>query len=195
MNRTSRSTTALAVMLVLATGAAHAATLTGNVTIAGARSNANAVVWVAGAGPERAESKTVVMDQEAMTFVPFVLPVQVGTTVAFLNSDAVSHNVFTPDKCAGSFNLGTWPKGEKRTYTFDKPCTAVMLCAIHPEMEAWVVAVPSAYFAVTDATGAFVIEGVPDGPHEVKVWHPKGKEASREVAIDGETEVELTLGD
>lgn len=185
-------TLALAV-LALAAGAAQAATLTGKVSVTGARNNANAVVYVEGVASGPAAGK-VVMDQEGMVFVPHVLPVQVGTTVEFLNSDQVSHNVFTPDGCAGQFNLGTWGKGETRTYTFEEPCKAVMLCAIHPEMEAWVVAVPSAYYAVTGADGSFTIDGVPDGTHTVKVWHPKGKETSRQVQVAGKTEVSLQLG-
>lgn len=179
--------------LVLAASAAQAATLTGTVTVAGSSSNANAVVYVDGAGAGPAAG-TAVLDQKGMVFVPHVLPVQVGTTVEFLNSDQVSHNVFTPDGCAGQFNLGTWGKGEKRTYTFAEPCKAVMLCAIHPEMEAWVVAVPTPYYAVTGADGSFTIEGVPEGTHTVKVWHPKGAEASREVQVAGQTRVDLRLG-
>ena len=183
-------------LLVLAAGAAHAATLTGKVSVAGSSSNANAVVYVDGAGSTSAAGKEVVMDQEGMSFVPYVLPVQVGTTVEFRNSDQVSHNVFTPDKCAGQFNLGTWGKGEERPYTFDKPCTAVMLCAIHPEMEGYVVAVPTPYFAVTGADGSFTIEGVPEGTHTVKVWHAggKGMEASRQVEVAGDTQVNLQVG-
>src|ERR1700688_3183450 len=64
-----------------------------------------------------------VIDQKGLLFAPHVAVVQQGTTVDFLNSDNVSHNVFWPsvggDKKAGH-NLGTWPKGEKRPFTFDK---------------------------------------------------------------------------
>ncbi len=56
-------------------------------------------------------------------FAPHIIVVQQGTTVEFLNSDNVQHNVFWTavgsDKKAGH-NLGTWPKGEKRPFTFDK---------------------------------------------------------------------------
>ena len=51
------------------------------------------------------------IDQMNLVFIPHVLPVLVGTTVDFLNSDAVLHNVFSPDACAEKFNLGTWPQG------------------------------------------------------------------------------------
>jgi hypothetical protein len=53
-----------------------------------------------------------VMDQKGLLFVPHTMVVQQGTTVEFLNSDNVQHNVFwtavAGDKKAGH-NLGTWP--------------------------------------------------------------------------------------
>lgn len=194
MIRKSIIPTLALVLLVLAAGAAQAGTLTGKVSVAGAKNNADAVVYVESAGSGPASGKEALMDQKGLSFVPHVLPVQVGTTVEFLNSDQVSHNVFTPDKCAGQFNLGTWGKGEERKYTFDKPCTAVILCAIHPEMEGYVVAVPTPYFAVTGADGSFTIEGVPDGAHTVKVWHQGGKESSLQVNVSGDTQVDLKAG-
>ncbi|MEE9449005.1 MAG: hypothetical protein V3V72_03055, partial [Ignavibacteriaceae bacterium] len=39
-----------------------------------------------------------VMDQNNMVFVPHVLPLVVGTTVQFPNSDNVRHNVFSRSK-------------------------------------------------------------------------------------------------
>ena len=184
---------AMLALLFLAAGAAGAATLTGKVSVAGAKDNADAVVYVDGFDGGAASGKAV-MDQEGMEFVPHVLAVQTGTEVEFANSDSVSHNVFTPDGCADRFNLGTWGKGETRSHTFDEPCTAVILCSLHPEMEAYVVAVPTPYFAVTGADGSYTIEGVPDGTYTVKVWHPKKKEVSRQVRVAGATEASFDLG-
>jgi len=68
-----------------------------------------------------------VMDQKGLLFSPHIMAVQQATTVEFLNSDNVQHNVFWSsiggDKKAGH-NMGTWPKGEKRPFTFDKPGVA-----------------------------------------------------------------------
>ena len=126
------------------------------------------------------------IDQQNLVFTPHVLPVLVGTTVDFLNNDAVLHNVFSPDGCAEKFNLGTWPKGEVRSYTFKKECVAAtLLCKVHPEMEAFVVAVPTPYFAVTKPDGSYRIEGVPDGSYTLKVWHPKLKGAQKTVQVAG----------
>jgi len=187
---------ALGAAVVLALAAtSHAGTLTGTVKATGMRSNADAVVYVDAIVGKTfpPPAKPIELDQKGMAFVPHVLPVLVGTTVAFLNSDAFLHNVFTPDKCADKFNLGSWPQGETRSFTFKRPCAATLLCNVHPEMEGFVVAVPTPYFAVTDKTGAFKIEGVPDGSYTVKVWHPKLKEASQAVTVAGDTTADFVL--
>lgn len=181
----------LAIFMVLVGNDARGGTVTGKVTCTGMRSNADAVVYV-----DAIEGKTfpvpqdsIVMDQKGMMFVPHVLPVLVGTTVHFVNSDPVLHNVFTPDKCAGKFNLGSWPQGQVRDYKFDKVCVAALLCNVHPEMEGFVVVLPTPYFAVTDKEGSYKIEGVPDGKYTVKTWHQKLKTVSEEVAVSGDSTV------
>jgi plastocyanin len=133
------------------------------------------------------------VDQRNLKFDPHLLLVLVGTTVDFLNSDTVTHNVFTPDACAGKFNLGTWAKGQSKSYTFGKECIATLLCLIHPEMEGFVAAVPTPYFAATAADGAYRIGDVPDGSYTVKVWHPKLKAAQRALNVQGATGADFEL--
>ena len=109
------------------------------------------------------------------------------------NSDSVLHNVFSPDACADHFNLGTWPQGQTKTFTFKKACFAALLCRVHPEMEGFVAAVPTPYFAVTSPNGSYQIKDVPDGTYTVKVWHPKLKAASKSVTVKGATEADFTI--
>jgi plastocyanin len=187
----TRKTLLATLALCLMGYGAQAGTIVGQVQCKGLRTNADAVVYieeVPGASFE-APKEHVVMNQENMMFVPHVLPVLVGTTVDFLNSDAVLHNVFTPDKCAGRFNLGSWPQGQVRSYTFDKPCVAALLCNVHPEMEGFVVAVPTPYFTVTDKSGDYRLEDVPDTTLTVRVWHPKLSEEKLEVEVSGDSTV------
>ncbi len=168
---------AMVVALAFVASSARAGDITGKITAKGARNAANAVVYIDKI-PGKVfppPKKHALMDQKNMTFVPHVLPILVGTTVDFLNSDDVMHNVFTPDKCAGKFNLGSWPKGQKKSYTFKKPCAAVILCNVHPEMEAYIVAVETPYFAVTAKDGSYTIKNVPAGKYTLKVWHEKLK--------------------
>ena len=185
-----------AATLFLAASAVHAGSIGGKVACTGLRSNAGAVVYI-----EKIAGKTfpppaepVLMDQKGKEFIPRVLPVLVGTTVAFRNGDGIDHNVFTPDYCADKFNLGAWRTDEKRTHTFGKPCAAVMLCKIHPEMAGYVVVVETPYFAVTDADGRYTVPNVPDGAYTVSVWHERLKKASQAVTVKGDVTADFTLG-
>ncbi len=115
-----------------------------------------------------------IMDQKYITFVPHILPILVGTTVDFHNSDTIPHNVYSKDEVADKMNLGTWRQGEVRSYTFNKPGSAVILCHIHAEMEAYIVVLQNPYFAVTKKNGKFVIDNIPEGRYCLKVWSASG---------------------
>lgn len=188
----------LALCTILALGAAGslpAGDLHGKVACKGVRNNADAVVYV-DAIPGKtfpAPAKHALVDQKNLVFIPHVLPVQVGTTVDFHNDDAVLHNVFSPDTCCSKFNLGTWPQGQSRSYTFKNECQATLLCKVHPEMEGFVVAVPTPYYAVTKADGSYEIKNVPDGQFTVKVWHPKLKAAQKAVKVAGSTQADFEI--
>ena len=174
---------------------ARSGTISGSVTCTGLRSNANAVVYVEKIAGKtfKAPEKHIVMNQRAKEFDPAILPVLVGTTVDFPNNDPFLHNVFTPDDCGDKFDLGSLAKGEVRSHAFSKPCVAVMLCKIHPEMAAYVVAVETPYFAVTDAEGKYTISGVPDHTYKLSVWHERLKKQTREITVNGASKADFTL--
>lgn len=185
----------LAALALCLASPALAGDIHGRVTCTGLRDSADTVVYI-DAIPGKtfaAPAEHAMIDQKDMQFLPRVTVVQAGATVDFLNSDVLLHNVFSPDKCADKFNLGSWPKGTKKSYTFKQPCAASLLCNVHPEMEGFVVATPTPYFAVTDKTGAFTIKDVPDGAYTVKAWNPKLKETSRAVTVSGATQADFEL--
>jgi plastocyanin len=137
-----------------------------------------------------------VIDQKGLMFSPHVVAVQQGTTVDFLNSDNVAHNVFWTavgnDKKAGH-NLGTWPKGEKRPFTFDKPGVVALLCNVHPDMAGYLIVSPTPYFAETDDAGSYKIKDVPDGSYTLVVWHEGAKNQSKPVTVAGGGKADFTL--
>jgi plastocyanin len=191
----SLKTLPIAALVLTLAAPAFAGDIHGHVTCTGLRDNADAVVYV-DAIPGKtfpAPTEHALIDQKDMQFQPHVTVVLEGTTVDFLNSDAFLHNVFSPDKCADRMNLGSWPQGTKRSFTFKKPCAATLLCNVHPEMEGYVVVVPTPYHAITDKSGAFTIKDVPDGSYTVKVWQPKLKETSRSVTVSGATQADFEL--
>jgi len=129
-------------------------------------------------------------------FTPHIVAVQQGTTVEFLNSDKVAHNVFWPsvggDKKLTK-NMGTWPQGEKRSFKFDNPGVAPLFCNVHPEMSGYVVVSPTPYFAVTDKDGNYKIENVPDGSYTLTAWNEGAKKQSKPVTVAGEGKADFTL--
>lgn len=190
-----RTTTATTVALLLLASQASAARLSGTVSCKGARDNSDAVVYIDAIADKTFQppSASVSIDQRQLAFVPHVVAVQTGTQVEFLNSDPFLHNVFSPDSCCDKFNLGSWPQGQKKSYTFKKQCVATLLCNVHPEMEGFVVAVPTPYFAVTDKAGKWSIQDVPPGKYTLKVWHPKLKGTSKTVEVSGDTTTDFEI--
>jgi len=137
-----------------------------------------------------------VIDQRGLLFQPHITVVQAGTTVEFLNSDSVAHNVFWTsiggNKKLGH-NLGTWPKGEKKSFKFDTPGAVPILCNVHPEMSAYLVVAPTPYFATSDQAGNYKIENVPDGKYTAIAWHEGAKSQSKPVSVSGDTKADFTL--
>jgi plastocyanin len=143
-----------------------------------------------------APAQKVTIDQKGLMFSPHIIAVQQGTTVAFLNSDSVAHNVFWPsvngNKKLGH-NLGTWPQGQSQSFKFDNPGAIPLLCNVHPDMAGYLVVSPTPYYAVTDKTGAYKIDNVPDGSYTVTAWHEGGKTKTNPVKVAGDTAADFTL--
>jgi hypothetical protein len=138
------------------------------------------------------------MDQNKMTFAPHVMVVQVGTTVEFLNSDPVGHNVYWPSISGNkklAHNLGTWPKGEKKAFQFNDVGVASLLCNVHPEMNGYIVVTPTPFFAITDKSGNYEIKNVPPGKYTLKTWSEDGKVTTQavEVGASGAVTSDLTI--
>ncbi len=198
MNRFAVSTLLMLTFATAATPAAAAANGVIEGTVSHPRGTADLVVYVTNAPGQFPPSRDQRMDQKKMTFVPHVLPVVVGTTVKFVNSDPTPHNVFSPDN--EKYNLGTWPQGQTKDHTFatcaKPPCVYTQLCRVHPEMEGFVVVLQNPYFAVTDKDGKYEIKGVPPGSYTLAVWHPKAKAQPKPVTVDASkaATVDFTLG-
>jgi plastocyanin len=143
-----------------------------------------------------AADKKAIMDQKGLLFQPHVLVVQTGTTVEFLNSDKVQHNVFWPSISGDkkkSHNMGTWPQGEKRPFKFTDPGVVTLLCNVHPEMAGYIIVSPTPYFAETGADGAYALANVPDGDYTITAWHEGKKTQSKKITVKGDTTADITL--
>lgn len=79
-----------------------------------------------------------VLDQKNKTFVKDgakveSLTIKAGDSIRFKNEDPFFHNIFSLSDLK-TFDLGSFPKGDSKTVTFDKPGKIEVECAIHPEM-------------------------------------------------------------
>jgi len=191
MKRTSIMVVAVIAMLSLA---ASAGTISGKVSGVTGES----VVYVEAIAGKTfpAPTEKPLIDQKGLMFMPHIVAVEQGTTVEFLNSDKVAHNVFWisvgGNKKLGH-NLGTWPQGEKRSFKFDNPGAIPLFCNVHPEMSGYIVVSPTPYFAKTDASGTYKIDNVPDGSYTVTAWHEGAKNSSKPVTVAGEGKADFTL--
>lgn len=184
----------LVVLLCLAFGirTCFAGEIKGHVTASGIHSSENIAVYIDAISGKTftPPAKHVIMDQKNLKFVPHVLVVLKGTTVDFVNSDSTLHNVFWPELGGNrklAHNLGTWPKGEHKSFTFDNLGAAPLLCNVHQEMSGYVVVVPTPYFATTDAQGDYAIKDVPAGHYTLKTWSEEGKPSTQSVDVGAGT--------
>lgn len=81
-----------------------------------------------------AEAEEYTVAQKNKAFTVKTLQVKVGDTVHFENDDPFFHNVFSLSDTA-TFDLGSYPKGESKSVTFEKPGKVEVECAIHPNMK------------------------------------------------------------
>ena len=89
----------------------------------------------AGAGPVA----TVGMDHS--TFIPSEITVAPGTTVTWVNNEAMPHTVVDPNK---GFRSKTLVKDARFSFTFTTAGDYDYLCSIHPNMKGKVIVKPGA---------------------------------------------------
>ena len=135
---------------------------------------------------------TAEIRQVKKEFVPQVLVVPTGASVAFPNYDNEEHNVFSPSDPPGQFDLGRYSTDKKgKTHEFDDPAEVDIFCDIHKEMWAKVKVVDTRYFVAANAKGEFAIDHVAPGTYKVVGWLPNNKEETRAsqpiVVTDGAT--------
>jgi plastocyanin len=183
--------TSIVVALAATPVAAPLPEVSGTVRVSG-KLQGDVVVWIdAASAPLPATPARAVLDQRNLMFSPHVLAVRVGTTVDLPNNDLVFHNVFSFHD-GKKFDLGLYPVGTSKRLTFDRAGISRLFCNIHPAMAAYIMAVDSPYFAVSDKQGRFTIRGVPAGTHPYRAWRPGGEIVSGTVVVGAGASLEVT---
>ena len=190
----------LAVLLIARDGlSAGGGMIRGTVTVTGATSSADAVVFVQQTpGTFQPPTEPADMDQRKKEFVPHVLPIVAGARVRFLNSDPTHHNVFSPDhesttsapgdrarpRPIRSTSARYFPAPIRSSVSSTRKCKPSLLCS------------RTRTFAVTDQREVPKIANVPPGSYQLAVWRLKGKTLPKPVTVNANATVtvDFTLG-
>jgi plastocyanin len=148
-----------------------------------------AVVYLEGSFPKSKSSATKQVAQKDLTFVPSLLPVQVGTRVEFPNFDDLYHSIFSYSP-AKRFDLGRYRPDERPipSEVFDKPGLVTLRCDIHEHMRGLILVLDTPYFVVSNADGRYQMNALPAGHYTLKGWIDS--KTTREQSVDlknGET--------
>ena len=178
---------------------AQAGEVKGQVSAPGLKSAENIAVYIDAIPGKKFDHPVqhVSVDQRNLIFIPHTRVILRGTTVDFLNSDHVAHNVYWPSingdkKLRHSLTIVS--PGHEKLFQFDDLGTAQILCNLHPEMVGYIVVVPTPYFALTGNDGTFTIKDVPPGTYTLKTWSEDGKPSTQTItAADATTSVDLTV--
>jgi plastocyanin len=177
----------------------HTVTVSGMVSGGGQIGPGGTVVWLRrldGPTPRTTPAQNQIVTQRDKTFLPHVLAVPVGTTVQFRNDDRIYHNVFSIAK-PNEFDAGIRATGATYTKTFSHPGVVELLCNIHSTMNAYVLVVDSPLYAKAQASGAFVVHGVPPGKYELSAWHEAASTITRKpitVGAEGARDLAVSVG-
>src|SRR4029078_10612754 len=109
-----------------------------------------AVVYLEGNFPRPASLPTKEVAQRDLTFIPALLPIEVGTKVQFPNLDDQYHNIFSYSP-AKRFDLRRYRPEERPipSVTFDKSGLVTLRCDIHEHMRGLILVLDTPYFGMT----------------------------------------------
>jgi len=145
-----------------------------------------AVVYLVGSFPKPSSPPAKQVAQKDLTFVPSLLPVQVGTRVEFPNLDDTYHSIFSYSP-AKRFDLGRYRPEERPipSQVFDTPGLVTLRCDIHDHMRGLILVLDTPYFVVTAADGRFRLSRLPAGHYTLKAWIDSKTTRERPVQLTG----------
>ena len=130
-----------------------------------------AVVYLEGHFPRPASLPIKEVEQKDLTFIPALLPIEVGTKVQFPNLDDQYHNIFSYSPVK-RFDLGRYRPEERPipSVVFDQPGLVTLRCDIHEHMRGLILVLNTPYFVMTNTAGRFRLDKLPAGHYTLKAW-------------------------
>ncbi len=141
----------------------------------------------------------IMVDNRDCHFVPHVLVGPKGGNLKVSNSDPMLHNshffLMDGDKRRNVLNIAL-PKQDQvvaKSKILRKAGLLSVRCDAHDFMQGYVWSLPHPYGAVTDVSGAFRLEDVPQGSYTLRVWHESLGEKEIPVTVSGGQAVTVSV--
>lgn len=127
----------------------------------------------------------VIIDQRGCRYHPHVLGAMTGQIIQIRNDDPTTHNIHPMPKHNREWNVSETASSPLIQQSFaNEEIMMPMKCNLHPWMRMYINIVKNPFFAVTDQSGKYEIQGLPPGEYTIAFVQEKL----------GEQDVKVTLG-
>ncbi len=158
---------------------------------------ANAFVYIKGGlegktfAPPRA---AVELKQQGCQFLPRLIALRKGQTLAVKNSDPVSHNIHPQPQNNREWNQQQSPGSPDLERRFGVPEVMIPVkCNVHAWMKSYIAVMEHPYFAVTGADGGFHFASLPPGTYTVAAWHETLGELTQPFTVAAKAEGQVAF--
>ncbi len=111
------------------------------------------------------------ISQENCAYKPRLSVAVSGQKLDIRNDDRIIHNSFSVSPVR--FDTGQQKPQGSSLFTLSQPGVAKIYCRVHPDMETMVLILRNPCYARPSADGTFVLEGLPNGAVDVRLWSPR----------------------
>jgi plastocyanin len=120
----------------------------------------------------RPTAETRIIDQKNETFIPYVEMFRPGDSIVFHNSDHTRHHVysFAP---ARQFEFVLTSGESSAPLKLAHAGVVAVGCNIHDQMITYLYISDAPWIARSGADGRVVVDTLPQGDFDVRVWHPQ----------------------
>ena len=116
--------------------------------------------------------KRVEMLQKDKLFQPHVVAISLGSTVDLPNLDLIFHNAFS-NFSGQPFDVGLYAPRTSKSVTFKHAGIVRVSLGFRSPQNASLAVLNTPWYAVTQASGKYVIGGVPPGEYQLRIFHER----------------------
>ncbi|XOV79733.1 MAG: hypothetical protein ACFHVJ_01965 [Aestuariibacter sp.] len=136
--------------------------------------------------------RDVVLSQKDRQFSPYLITIQNGASVSFLNEDAIRHQVYARSEIA-TFDMNLKSGEHSSGVRLTSSGEMAVGCNIHDWMQAYVFVVDTPYYSATNENGKAQISLPDNESYELKAWHPRFQSSDLDISKNINTPATTTV--